>query len=334
MKRVAITPSTISLNRSAIMGFAAILIYLAHVYLYVDLGAPWSQLFCLGNLGVDIFFLVSGVGLYCSLGKSTTPLSSWYLKRLIRVGVPFLLISVPYYLVYDFILNNLGFVRFALDISTLSYWLYHGSAWFVAALVPLYLLTPPWAALVEREGGSRTMICIVTIVVLEVLACITLRAGDAVLYNIGNVLQRLPSFVCGWFLGKYSAERVEWSPSLLGLAASIVLAVVCWRIASKLGVCLNFLVVTPGLLLVARFVRGPWLSGLGAASLESYLFNVYLLALFRDAFGWSGAPAYACVTLVVVAASLLSSKLNRRIVKELQAAIWAPRSGCADGDRT
>ena len=134
------------------MGFAAILIYFAHVYLYVDLGAPWSQLFGMGNLGVDIFFLVSGIGLYCSLGKSETPLTSWYLKRFIRIGVPFLLISVPYYLIYDFILNSMGLERFILDISTLSYWLYHGSAWFVAALVPLYLLTPPGPPLLRGKG--------------------------------------------------------------------------------------------------------------------------------------------------------------------------------------
>lgn len=153
MRRVAIVPADISRSRGAIMGVAAILIYFAHAYAYVDLGAPWRQLFSLGNLGVDIFFLVSGLGLYYSASRMRGPLSAWYKKRFLRVGIPFLLVSVPYYLLCDFVLSDLGCLRFFLDISTLSYWLFHTGAWYVAALVPLYLLVPLWGRLVEAGGG-------------------------------------------------------------------------------------------------------------------------------------------------------------------------------------
>lgn len=165
------------------------------------------------------------------------------------------------------------------------------------------------------------MICVITILLLEAIACALLAPGAPVLGNVGFVLQRLPSFVCGWFIGKYAKERTCWDFSTCGIALAAIIALVAWKLAARYGVNLNFLITVVGLLLAARFIGGLALTRLGAASLESYLFNIYLLALFRDAFGWGGALDYACVCLLVVASSILIHKFNDRVVNRLEGAV-------------
>ena len=44
---------------------------------------------------------------------------------------------------------------------------------------------------------------------------------------------------------------------------------------------------------------------LGKVSLESYLLNIYVLALMRDAFGWAGIADYLIVTVISMVGALL-----------------------------
>ncbi len=59
------------------------------------------------------------------------------------MGVPYLVLAVPFYFASDILVANQGdWGLFVLDVSTLSYWLLHWGAWYVAMLVPLYLFGP------------------------------------------------------------------------------------------------------------------------------------------------------------------------------------------------
>ena len=99
----------ISSRRTPLMGLAALLIYFAHAYSFVELPSPLSTLFSFGNIGVDIFLLVGGFGIYYSL-VNTASKSSFYWKRLIKVGLPFLLISIPYFFIFDFFVHKCIFL--------------------------------------------------------------------------------------------------------------------------------------------------------------------------------------------------------------------------------
>lgn len=70
------------------MGVAAFMIYFAHFYAYADLGVV-NRLFAYGNWGVDVFLLLSGFGICHSMSKSPSD-GDFYLKRFVRVGVPYL----------------------------------------------------------------------------------------------------------------------------------------------------------------------------------------------------------------------------------------------------
>ena len=74
MKRtVTFNLEWISKYRTEIMGFAAILIILCHANVAgVVTPCLVRRLLGLGNVGVDIFLFVSGIGMYYSLSKVNT----------------------------------------------------------------------------------------------------------------------------------------------------------------------------------------------------------------------------------------------------------------------
>lgn len=187
-------------RRTFVMGVAAFMIYFAHFYAYADLGVV-NRLFAYGNWGVDVFLLLSGFGIYHSMSKSPSD-GDFYLKRFARVGVPYLFLAIPLYFASDILLaRTADWGLFALDVSTLSYWLFHRGAWYVAMLVPLYLLVPYFERLIDRFGAAS--ICVI-LALFSIIVAFGLRLGFpdfAVAANVSNVAQRLPSFFVGWLLG-------------------------------------------------------------------------------------------------------------------------------------
>ncbi len=86
-------------RRTLVMGIAALMIYFAHVYSYADLGT-FGAFFTYANWGVDVFLLVSGFGICHSMAKC--PIArEFYWKRLVKVGVPYLVLAVPFYFASD-----------------------------------------------------------------------------------------------------------------------------------------------------------------------------------------------------------------------------------------
>lgn len=87
--------------RTAIMGFAALWIYFYH-----EQGYEWCHVYFspqivsrllyfikrLGFCGVDIFLLLSGIGLVYAIEKSS--IGTFYRRRLERVFVPFVILGV------------------------------------------------------------------------------------------------------------------------------------------------------------------------------------------------------------------------------------------------
>ena len=72
--------SLFSCFRTELMGFATILILLCHIQSSgIEVSAVVGKLLSYGNLGVEIFFFLSGVGMYYSLSKNNN-FFSWYKK--------------------------------------------------------------------------------------------------------------------------------------------------------------------------------------------------------------------------------------------------------------
>ena len=91
--------SLLSKYRSALMGMATIGILMCHAHPNgVNLPFHLNSILGLGQMGVMIFFFVSGLGLYYSTRQmkySAGGIAAWYRKRFVRLFVPYLIIYAP-----------------------------------------------------------------------------------------------------------------------------------------------------------------------------------------------------------------------------------------------
>ena len=103
------------------------------------------------RVAVPLFFLLSGLGL--GLGGKPVKLPGFWLKRLWRVGVPYLLWSLFYFLLDRRF--QLGLLMEGRTLRELGWLLLLGGAashlWFIPALLQLYILYPLLRRLMDRQ---------------------------------------------------------------------------------------------------------------------------------------------------------------------------------------
>lgn len=139
----SISLSDISKYRQELMGLAAVMILICHAPgNNVMMPSFLAKLFSYGNVGVDMFLLLSGVGLFYSMEKSNKSLWYWYGKRFIRIFIPYWIITIPY-LLFKVCFMAYGMDDVVLNMLTLSYWLSGDGDWYISLIILLYIITPP-----------------------------------------------------------------------------------------------------------------------------------------------------------------------------------------------
>lgn len=288
---------------------AALLVVYYHSVLqlaHVGAADPWEQptidLPLLGKSGVDIFFVLSGLLIWCSTAESRQTLFTFYSKRLLRIAplywfltlatatiallVPWLLKSTKFDPAH--VVASLLFVPWPNPAS-------HGS--------PQDLMTPPivpgWTLNFEVFFYLVFGPCLLAPRALRLpaalllfgvaLSCIRLLGQDIpgiAFYDSGLILE----FVIGLCLGVLCTTewRVPAPSAWLLLAASVdLLLLLDW---AGLGIHRLFTSGIPaGLLLVSlvslesqgRWPRLPWLVLLGDATYSLYLTHIFVLAGLR-----------------------------------------------------
>lgn len=164
----------------------------------------------LGNLGVDMFFLFSGIGIYYSVSKSisngTYSYSSFLIKRLKRVLIPYLIMETPFWVWYC-VSNGFSPFHSLYYLSFASFWVEHIGLWFVALLLPLYIVSPWLLSLLQKNGCWITALIVLP---LFISICPFHYLSEGVLHNIWDNIQivssRIPCYVIGLWLGKKVAD--------------------------------------------------------------------------------------------------------------------------------
>jgi len=305
--------NAISKYRTELMGLATILILICHAPGNgVTFHPIISRLMAFGNLGVELFLLLSGLGLYYSL-ESHKSLGEWYRKRYARLLVPYIMIATPLFVCTN-ISNETGLCGFLIDITTLNWWLYGKWFWFVAMLIPLYAITPVLYRLMSLKRGGVLIISIFTILYITSL----IFNGEGVLYHISQVLNRMPCFIIGILIAPYAK---------LGRKVYIPLLTIVLFAVGAVFYCVN--TVIPYWLLIFPIVwlwcvllkQYPWFSGFlsfwGIISLESYLLNV-ALPIFRNSADI--IPMGIQILIKVVIGTLLAygvSKISKPVINKL-----------------
>lgn len=130
----------LSKYRTQLMGIACIWIMLSHnIFLWSEPNA-FKTFVDQGNVGVDIFLILSGIGLYYSFSRDEKVLP-FYKRRIVRLLIPYFIISVPYYLWFATIgPGEYSFISYITQYAFVK----HGvvTTWFIPCIFVLSLLFP------------------------------------------------------------------------------------------------------------------------------------------------------------------------------------------------
>ncbi|WP_379159730.1 acyltransferase family protein [Paenibacillus sp. sgz5001063] len=132
----------ISTYRTQLMGLAILWVMLYHSTVDFSSIPVLGTLQAYGYGGVDIFLLVSGLGLYYAYRKNTGT-GLFYQRRLQRILPTYLPVVLLFCLLY-WVMGEMSLLDVLLNLTTLSFWfgLDGRFDWYVPALLVLYLLTP------------------------------------------------------------------------------------------------------------------------------------------------------------------------------------------------
>lgn len=304
------------------MGIAAIGILLCHASGNgVQLPSIISYIFGLGNFGVDLFLLLSGFSMYHSLNyfPKSESVIHWYKKRFFRLLIPYLILSVPYW-AYVCIRENAGIVEFLYYVSTAVYWVEHRGAWFIALIIPLYLLSPLLMRICTNKKG-RGIYMLALIVLISLPELIEIGESNFILHNILFALKRVPFFLLGFMAGRFEEEQVEvkYSHALLTCIGTAI----CYKTLQLFGITIYWLLPIWGigvLMMCISFISNISLFNklfvfMGGITLESYLTNIYLGDVFRRGEFDSKLIAYILVVVLGILLSVVTNKISTRIIK-------------------
>lgn len=225
----------VSEHRGFVYGFSILWIVLFHYrsfsasdFFFGFSYLEWVNNFAkTGNVGVDIFLLMSGICLYFSF-QSDSNCYSFIKKRLARVVVPSLIIFSIWWL-YDCIFTESTLWSFFSRASLMGFWMTgYRSMWFVSFIIVMYFLYPYLYGFLFVEEGRRCVArTIVLVIAVLVLNYSFLKVNPSLFGDLEVALCRIPIFVVGCCMGKFVYEGKElgaWWPAAMLVATVAFLA--------------------------------------------------------------------------------------------------------------
>lgn len=273
----------ISKYRSHLMGIATLLVIFGHSAGNGVVMPEWMESLCgMASVGVDIFLLVSGLGLWYSLNNRKTErlsggvLKRWYVRRYKRILVPYLII-IGFQKILS-VMHGMPVSQALLELSTIGYWINHQGAWFVAMLIPLYAIAP-FHYTICRKMKNQVLYSMAMIAVIVLVSALNYPIESTqvqeIIANIKQPLYHIPSFLIGFMLAPLALNNKKLSYFWM-----IVLPVVIVLIQKfthfgywPVFLVLPFVAVCCVLLRFAGRVLSSVLDFFGKISLESYLLN-------------------------------------------------------------
>ena len=186
----------------------------------------------LGYGAVDVFFLVSGIGVYFSLSRNTvTKYVKNRLLRILPVWWSYLLVCV---ILGETLYDSKMSLREIMGFFTFTgFWqgFEHQGNWYVYVIMFFYLLAPLFYFLIKEGGKYRGLLILGTIVI------ITFSFFHN--YDMLRAFTRLPDFVIGMCIahrGGRKLKRINWIYVLVAFVGSnVILRLVGEYAASYLG---------------------------------------------------------------------------------------------------
>lgn len=181
-----------------------------------DLGRFVGFLHGNGGFGVDIFLLLSGMGLYYST-RNGINLKQFYYKRFVRIFPLYFVIVGMFQIIYGH-----SFPDFILKATTIGYWT-EGKMydWFIPNIVALYILFPVFRfAIFNRKYSNLAGIIIVAAMYIGI-SCLPYGSNFQAWF-------RWPVFFLGAMVGKWIfTDDVKLSGGVIPLLLLISSVAIC-----------------------------------------------------------------------------------------------------------
>ena len=339
-EKVTLTYDIFSKYRTILMGIAILSILIFHftedckVYHYNFQGGISLFYKYISSTGVDIFLFLSGFGLYYAWKKNPI-YKEFILKRLKKVLIPYLLISIPAYIIKNIFIKDLGALSVLKGISFYSF-LTNGDKWYwyILMIIICYFIYP-WIFEIVEENKTKiksqtTMIGVFTFI--SVIA-IMLQKYDAPLFKILNImLLRFPIFVFGSFIGRASYEKrvigKEWI--VLGIISLVCIPlretnqiIFVRYVLGALNLFIFFIIVQVIEYLNRRDIKLAFikkvLEWFGNYSLELYLVHVTVRSIMND-LGYCTCRIryYLLMLLISIILAIVVKKITKFLIKLLE----------------
>lgn len=312
----------ISKYRGELMGAAMLFIILFHVSL------PRNDLFFglrrMGNIGVDIFLFLSGVGLWYAWMKNAS-LKRFFLRRYVRIYPAWLVVACLYYIPRF----HGGDVWMWLDlvgdlVLNWDFWLHDElTFWYIPATMMLYALAPFYMMLIQKHPVYRWL------PVVMILWCVLVQYVTPIHLAVGHIeifWSRMPIF----FIGINMGEAIRRKETIDGAGIWMIILLFLMTLLSSIFLEQQLhglfplyvermlyipLTVTAVLLLNRIFRRLPDRANrifrfVGSLSLECYLLHIHFVLAYlpRD---WGYWPKFwVCLGITLPAAWLLNAAVG------------------------
>ena len=325
MKLREIQLADLSRYRGELMGTAIVFIILFHVPL-ARTDAFFGLRRC-GNIGVDMFLFLSGIGLWYAWTKQPS-VTHFYRRRLLRLFPAWLVVSSAYYLQrFDFETGD--YLDLFLDITVnWGFWLHDElTFWYVPAIMMLYLWAPLYMKLIARHPVFRW------VPVLMVCWCVIVQWVVPVHQAVGHIeifWSRVPIFFLGINCGELVRQdrRIEpagrwlvWITLLMTAAACIWLEQMRHGRFPLFAERMVYIPLTVSLLLLlCDFFRivPAWCSRtcvfLGGLSLEIYLIHNHFVMCYLTPYHLGYWPTALLTTLLTLPPAWLLQRILRRLL--------------------
>lgn len=306
--------ANISRFRGELMGAAMLFIILFHVALPRE--DAFFGLRRMGNVGVDMFLFLSGIGLWFSWTKNPD-VRHFFVRRYLRIYPAWLIIACLFYIPRFEGGDLWAWVDLVGDISiNWDFWLHDElNFWYIPATMMLYLFAPGYMELIKRHPIYRWL------PVVMIMWCILVQYVTPIHRAVGHLeifWSRVPIFFIGINMGEMVRSRKQLPPDAVWLLLVTFLM--------TFGTCLYLEQVRHGhfplfvermlyipftvcsvLVMNRIFRRTPeWVNRafrlVGMLSLEAYLIHIHFVLVYIQPMGlgyWGTFAATVAITLPV-----------------------------------
>lgn len=306
--------ANISRFRGELMGAAMLFIILFHVALPRE--DAFFGLRRMGNVGVDMFLFLSGIGLWFSWSKNPD-VRHFFVRRYLRIYPAWLIIACLFYIPRFEGGDLWAWVDLVGDISiNWDFWLHDElNFWYIPATMMLYLFAPGYMELIKRHPIYRWL------PVVMIMWCILVQYVTPIHHAVGHLeifWSRVPIFFIGINMGEMVHSRKQLPPDAVWLLLVTFLMTfgTCLYLEQVRHGCFPLFVermlyipftVCSILVMNRIFRRTPeWVNRafrlVGMLSLEAYLIHIHFVLVYIQPMGlgyWGTFAATVAITLPV-----------------------------------